>query len=270
MGVKLPALLTLALVLVLPSCGKRSAADASSPNSSSSQIDREQLLLELETLSKERSDKPVLFSAIGFSRPDLVQLALENGADPNQRHGKSLPLNAAMGRFSSQDLADNSLAIVKLLLAAGAKTNVPDGSGYFPIHDAARSRNLEILKAVLKSGGRIDERTLLNEDYLNPASGSAEALIKENISKSGDNLAEGAQPIHLAASTGWVEGVRFLLESGADRNAKDNNGQSVVGYAVTGSSDGLKGERLELVRIFEPDRQEEEPKSINLFPEFGK
>lgn len=269
-GVILPAVLLVPFFSLLPSCGKRGESGASGRNASAVQIEREQLLLELETLSKQRSDRPVLFTAIVLKRPDLVQLALENGADPKQRHGKSLPLNEAMGRFTSQDLADRSLAIVKLLLAAGAETNVPDGLGYFPIHHAASSQNLEILKVVLKAGGRIDERTLLNEDYLNPTSGSAEALIKENARKTGSNLADGAQPIHLAASSGWVEGVRFLLEAGADRHAKDNNGGTIVGYAVASASEGLSGGRLEVVRIFEPDRQEEAPRKTNFFPDYDK
>ena len=259
-----------AAVLLLPACGKRSETGTTGQNSTANQIEREQLLLELNSLSNQRDDRPVLFSAIALRRPDLVQLALENGANPNQRHAKHLPLNEAIGRFETKNLADGSLAIVKLLLAAGAKTDVADGLGYFPIHHAACSGNLEILKAVMAAGGHIQERTLMDEDYQNPASGRAEALLKANVASTGGNLAHGAQPVHLAASIGWMEGVKFLLKSGATRDAKDNNGRTIVSYAVGDGSEGLSGGRLEVVRIFEADRSEEAPKKTDFFPTYEK
>lgn len=49
----------------------------------------------------------------------------------------------------------------------------------------------------------------------------------------------GATPIHFAASSGNIRGLRRLLELGADATAKDNSGRSPMAYAALAIREAL-------------------------------
>jgi ankyrin repeat protein len=80
--------------------------------------------------------------------------------------------------------------LVGLLLARGARIDARDHSGEQPIHYAAASGNVELIRFLLDSGVKVDA----GSDY-------------------------GRQPLHVAAGWGRLDAARFLLECGARINA---------------------------------------------------
>ncbi len=96
-----------------------------------------------------------------------------------------------------------SLNAVKALLAAGADLE-KSSTGQTPLHAAAGTGKVDILKLLLDNGARMDTR------------------IKRN----------GFTVLHTAVAKGSVYATELLLERGADMTAKDNEGYTPLFFAV--------------------------------------
>jgi ankyrin repeat protein len=92
--------------------------------------------------------------------------------------------------------------ITKLLLDAGANTNVDGSFGRRPLHQAARLGHLAIARMLLA------------------------AKADPNVKAIGE-----ATPLHLAASEGRLEMVKLLLEAGASPTSKDSTGKTPLDLA---------------------------------------
>lgn len=98
----------------------------------------------------------------------------------------------------------NHLALVELLLEAGGRLDVPDSVGDVPLHFAAQHRaRLPVLRVLLARAPQV----------VNQVGGA------------------GRTPIAVAADLNFVEGVRLLLEHGADPTIKDLAGLSAIDRA---------------------------------------
>jgi len=107
-----------------------------------------------------------------------------------------------------------------------------------PIHDAARSGDLDKVKALVKEQPDLvsskDEKygqTPLHVAALNDRKDVAEFLIgsKADINARSSN---GSTPLHLAAGRGYLDIVLLLLNNKADLNVLDNEGWSPAHTAV--------------------------------------
>jgi len=88
--------------------------------------------------------------------------------------------------------------IVELLLAHGADVNHDNNNGFAPLHYAVQRNNLDLVKLLLANGAEISS-------------------------------------IHVAAKVGDVNKVTAYLDQGIDINAKDEQGKTVLFYAVRGN-----------------------------------
>src|SRR5579885_1944914 len=165
-----------------------------------------------------------LMTAINSGSLDSVKVLLAHGANVNvkeNRHDQT-PLMWA--------IAFHQPEIARLLIEHGAdveaKTKLEGGfkpmvfaaygsdvhavseGGWAPLHFAARAGDLETTKLLLAKGAKVNEPT--------PEDGTA--LI-------------------LAASNGYEKLALFLLDNGADPNAKDASGVTALHYSMR---DGLK------------------------------
>jgi ankyrin repeat protein len=99
-----------------------------------------------------------------------------------------------------------SIDIIRLLLEAGANTEMRDKWGDAPLHDAVASGNLEVAALLIKAGADVNVRTFnLNFTPL---------MLAVGIEHAGPQM------------------VQLLINSGADVNAYDGFGKTVWGHAA--------------------------------------
>jgi uncharacterized protein len=142
----------------------------------------------------------------------MVRLLMKNGADANVGNANWTPLMAAawaMGssrRRSKKDV----LAILKLLLANGAKVNARDGVGQTALSLAAAVGDVTTLKLLLRAGAYIHTRD-----------------------KRGNGVLMGAVQHHN------FDTIKFLLEQGVNANATNKEGKTVLAYAEECEADEI-------------------------------
>lgn len=93
-----------------------------------------------------------------FRRPEVARLLIERGADPSIASKNKLrvtPLHSAV----ATDAAPVDMAIVRMLLEAGAPVNVPHLGGGTPLHTAAYVGDAEVVRMMLDRGADPTLRT---------------------------------------------------------------------------------------------------------------
>ncbi len=145
--------------------------------------------------------EPDVFEAATFGRVERLRDLLDADASRAQARSADSGTALAFACFFAQPEA------AKLLLARGADVHaVATGFGNTqPLHSAATSRNLEVVRLVLAAG--------------------ADPNARQN---------HGWTPLHSAANHGGVEMVRVLLEHGADPALANDNGQTALDIARAG------------------------------------
>jgi ankyrin repeat protein len=149
-----------------------------------------------------------------------VQRLIEAGADPNY----ALPdkdatrILAMAGSYKSTEAAI-------ALLDGGANPNFADPKGFTPLHIAAESGDVALVKKLLSKGAVLDART-------SPAKKVSFNPIEKTLilfSFSGEQT-----PLLLAAKYNRVDVMRVLIEAGADTQAKSGDGTTLF-LAAAGS-----------------------------------
>ena len=125
-----------------------------------------------------------------------VELLLRAGADANKQNAEGT--TALM-------LAGSHQSLVKMLLESHADVSLRDKAGHTALHRAAcRVNGAMVFEQLLKAGSPVDVRT-----------------------------PEGATPLMLAASCKDAPELLGLVAAGADVNARDHVGRTVLDYART-------------------------------------
>ncbi|KAJ5728342.1 ankyrin repeats (3 copies) domain-containing protein [Penicillium malachiteum] len=130
----------------------------------------------------------------------IAETLIAHGANPStQNHWLKSPLHVATTQLN--------MGVVRSLLKAGADPSALDSDGKSPLFNAMlhHTRGLEISRVLLENGA--------------------------NVSRS-DKVVPGLQPIHCAAQTGNIEGMKLLLEFDADVNAPSHTGESILHMAA--------------------------------------
>ncbi|MCK4294857.1 MAG: ankyrin repeat domain-containing protein, partial [Planctomycetes bacterium] len=158
--------------------------------------------------AKDMQGRTPLHGAAFRGHKDVVGLLLAKGADVNaqDRNGRT-PVDAALGR-------GNTKAVVKLLVARGAKVS--------PLHGAAYLGDLDKVKAVVEAGTDVNAKDKMGRVPLDYAATKEVAQVL--IAKGSDISTEarsGRDPLYWAAFFGHKEVVEFLIAKGADVNPKD-------------------------------------------------
>jgi len=215
------------------------------------------------TTAQDNTGATPLHEAVRYGQTDIVRILLESGAKVNARDslGKT-PLLLIIPK-ESQDI------IYTLLLAKKADANAKDLYGDTPLHIATMGEvNINILQKLFTAGADINER---NKAGVTPLSLAVEHNLKDHIkfyanlgadinaedkqhdtpltrafSKDLDTLkmlvnknniasrdSAGNTPLHLAITYKVnMDYIRYLLDCGADIDARNSNGDSVLYLAV--------------------------------------
>jgi ankyrin repeat protein len=181
---------------------------------------------------------PLYYAALcGFH--DLVEhLITKHPQDVNADGGWYVrPLVAA--------LAGEHFQTADLLRHNGADLDVRGDSGRNPLHAAAYSGNLEVVRILIEyNPADINARDKTGLTPLlwvsashNHKDGSVTQLLLEHGADINTQNEYGGTPLHYASDYGALEVVRVLLEHGADVEVKRNDGQTALQIAAARGHD---------------------------------
>lgn len=198
----------------------------------------------------DRHQRTPLHRAVALGKKEVVKLLLEKGAqlDVADKYGRT-PLHIA-ALFDTKE-------VVELLLASGAQENLMDLSGRTPLHFTAWAGNTETTNLLLEKGARKDAVDKIGQTPLHYAvsPGSKEFLrwreldlkIEYRTVYKGDQM---FVPFRIEPSIpekglhGRVEIVKFLLDLGLDKDAKNTNGLTPLELAKLRSPRSMEIEKL--------------------------
>lgn len=139
-----------------------------------------------------------IFHACHREDPSIAELLLANGADPNTQCGRCTVLQVACFKGHQR--------LVKLLLAAGAKTNIRDPDHGDILHLAAMNGHEHVVEFLLGTGAV-------------------------------DAQGPHGNALQTASRFGRVQVVRFLLDHGVDVNSQGLKGSALQLAAANGNDD---------------------------------
>lgn len=190
------------------------------------------------------ADLTLLLLAVMEDELEMVSLLLEAGADPNQQD-----LNAN-GALHSAVLGDGSEELIRLLLDAGADPNLPDGVGQSPLHLASAKARPTIVSLLLDAGadvGQLDRRggNALHHVGSYERGSLAGEVIRILLDNGADvSAVDLSEQSPLVGIVPWVTNSEqsplvdilrrlpslapMLLEAGADPNARDQLGRTLL------------------------------------------
>lgn len=187
--------------------------------------------------------EPVLFLAAGKGNHELIALLRRSGAKTNavSRDGRTL-LHAAV--------EGGGLALVKELVEAGMEVNAGNVVGATPLFAAAGGGHLEVAKYLLAKGAKPN---IISKDDNTPMSAAASSdeqwavpMVELLLAHRADpNLGVNTNtytPTIWFASRGNVEGIKHMLEAGADINGKGTNERwtPLIAAARLGRTDAVR------------------------------
>src|SRR6266850_8415871 len=163
-------------------------------------------------------DTALHVAAAGY-RVEIARMLLAIGADSGLARNRrcSQPLHYAADGYLDNPFwnARRQVAMIRLLLEAGAKIDAQDKNGATPLHRAVRTRCAAAVKCILEAGG---DPTIRNKPGSTPFH-----LAVQNTGRGGS----GAEK----ARTAQREILQAFLEWGVSPTLKDAKGKSVLEWA---------------------------------------
>jgi ankyrin repeat protein len=199
-----------------------------------------------------------LWFAIQSNRPDIVELLLEQHADPDalvmtepdltQYGGNITPLKLAV-------LLDNQ-RIAQMLISSGAKVDAKGPSGRTALYEAVRDGHLDFIRFLIETGAAVNIRDKEGASPLDYAiwSGSVDsvALLLAHAARPNEVESQtGATPINEAAFLGHADVVRYLIQFHPDLATPDKRGYRPLDNAIRSG----KEESAVLLLDAEPNTQ---------------
>lgn len=163
-------------------------------------------------------DTALHVAAAGY-RVEIARMLLAAGADvaaaKNRRWAH--PLHYAADGSPSGD-AGRQVAMIRLLLDAGASMDVQDKNGATPLHRAVRTRCADAVRCLLEAGA---DPTIRNKPGSTPFH-----LAVQNTGRGGSGSEQ--------ARTAQREILQAFLERGVSPSLTDANGKTVLEWAKSG------------------------------------
>ncbi|ENH71719.1 Ankyrin-1 [Fusarium oxysporum f. sp. cubense race 1] len=166
--------------------------------------------------------------AVDWNRPEIAQYLLEKGADPDARDSDGIPVIGAA-------ISGGHSSMVQWLADANVDVNVTYYNDKLtPLHEACP--HPEIVRLLIQHGADInkvnaDSRSALNFSISGNNLATVQILLESKTQPDLD-----AATIHRDLRTilpiGYIEVVETMLEAGADVNNVNENGESLLAYAV--------------------------------------
>jgi ankyrin repeat protein len=176
-------------------------------------------------------DTALHLAAAGY-RTAIVDLLLENGADPNSRKNKrkSGPLHyAADGLITGSCWNETGqVATLRTLISSGAEINAPDQNGAAPLHRAVRNRCAAAVEYLLLQGA---------DPCLKNKAGSTPfhlAVMNTGRGGSGEPAAKEAQ--RLIIRTFLAHGVKPALKDGGGKSVLESAQSNWIRQELAGGS----------------------------------
>jgi ankyrin repeat protein len=200
----------------------------------SGQMDRAELVKLLldkgaDVNAKEYKGRPALMQFAMFGRPEVVQPLLDRGADVNvkDKDGLTALMYAAMlGRTK----------VTKLLLEKGADLRSGNKTGMTALMYAAMSLYCPKVKKLFAGMGIPSGKIITALSYIPPTSAADYFTAAKLLIESGADVnakdQQGFSALTYAAILGGPGLVRLLLDKGANVNAMDNSGFTVLKRAL--------------------------------------
>ncbi|KAI9671170.1 MAG: hypothetical protein M1817_003677 [Caeruleum heppii] len=179
-----------------------------------------QLLLRHTDQSMNEAESGALRAAAYCGKTDMVEFLLSRGFDMEARDPwGNTPLLATCG-------ADHpSAEVVSLLLKNGADIEAKNAEGQGPLHQAAWRSELPLIQTLLTNGADVMTR---NDKGRTPLITYAENIWRNTNAVGYEN--------NLRA-----EGIKLLLDTDADPNAKDHKGRTAL-HELVSHTTGRRGE----------------------------
>ena len=212
----------------------------------------------------------LLDSAVLAGRGQIVRILLDWGVQPHGKNFRNQTLVSQLAGLDASTFTDNHGDVVETLLEAGLVTDDTDRSGKSALHHAAMSGNLKLIKLLLeyKADARIRDKYSRLPIHYSSNRETSQFFIDLGIDPQ-DCDEDGSTPFHVAAKYActdvmtllWKisptlvdrrvkngrpplhlayyqeESVRWLLAHGAEINAKDKSGDTVLMRATRSEED---------------------------------
>lgn len=178
---------------------------------------------------------------------------------------------------------------VRLLLRQGADVNAAQGDGMTALHWAARNGDARLADMLLYAGAYLEATTRIGgyTPLLVAARSGNEAVLLQFV-EAGANVqarsSTGVTVLHFAAGAGLAEGVRALVDRGADVNAREfASGQTPLMFAASSGRTGalrallaagagvdMSTEVVELAAVEAADREDQRRREERVAAERGE
>lgn len=219
---------------------------------------------------------PILSMAIRHGNVDAVELFLKYGANPEELDSKdNQPLFHAVFATNIED--STALQIIELLKQAGADINrtiYPKRTRSPLIVQAVEKNHTAAIRRLITAGADVNVASPIS---LNKGDAALHLAFHGTSSRDGLELAKqlvaagadvhmpgrsGNTALMAAAERGNFMAVKFLLEKGANINAANDYGETVIMYAVRNAHINSSGIAPTDVNISDPISYYEYPKHI--------